>query len=68
MWPCDGVMTQISWIISNGYIANFFYDPWISNLSLSRWHTFINIEIGEFMRILDLLHIGRCGWRYDYVA
>lgn len=35
---------------------------------MSRWPTFVNMEIGNSMRILDLLHSKRYGWHVDHVA
>lgn len=68
---CDraiGVMIQIRWIVGDGRTVDFFYDPWIFKLSLSRWPTFVNIKIGESTRISYLLHTRRCGLHDDYVA
>lgn len=37
-----GVTDHIHWVIGDGCMTNFFYDVWLSDLSLSRWLTFIS--------------------------
>lgn len=61
-------MTRIRWVIGDGYFTDFFHDSWISDLPLSKWPTFVSMEVGKSVRISDLLHIGRCGWQVDHVT
>lgn len=55
-------------MIGDEHTVDFFHDLWISNLSFSKWPTFISMKIGKIVRILELLHNRRCRWCDDQVA
>lgn len=49
------VITYARWILGDGWLANFWLDPWMADLPLSRWSTFINVGVLDAMRISYLL-------------
>ena len=48
-------------------MVDILRDPWIADLSLSRWTISISINIGETMWVCDLLHPAGRGWNIDIV-
>lgn len=63
-----GVMTYIHWVVRDECIADFFHDSWLSNLRLSKWPTFINMEMGESTTISNLSHTKGSSWRPNCVT
>lgn len=55
------VIFQTRWLLRDGRSVNLLLDPWIADLPLSQWLTFINSEVVDSMRICDLFHPnGKC--------
>lgn len=63
-----GVIIHIRWMIGDGYTADFFHDPWISDLPLNRRPIFVSMKIGGIVKISELMHSGRGGWHGDQVV
>lgn len=55
-------------MVGDGRTTDFFHNSWISDLSLSLWLTFVNMEIESFSTIVDLLRLERDGWQSGHVA
>lgn len=58
----------IRWVVEDGCVANFLHDPWLTNLLLSKWPKFIVVDVGESMRISDLLRSEGRDWSTIAVA
>ena len=43
-------------------------DPWIIDLPLARWPTFVSMEVVNSMYVCDLLQIGRDSWNAGLVS
>lgn len=54
-------------MIGNGRTADFLHDMWLSDLSSSRWFTFVNPEVKSIW-YSDLIQLEGSGWRSDQVA
>ena len=42
------VQFQFQWIVGSDESINLYTDPWISNLSLLAWPTYINMDTQSF--------------------
>ena len=47
---------------------SILFDPWVADILLARWPTFISIHMIETIRICDLLHIDGQGWKSNVVT
>lgn len=63
IWLCEA-----RWVVKDVHTTNFFHDPWIYDLSLSKWPIFVSMETRESTRISNLLHIKICGWCDGHMA
>lgn len=55
-------------MVDDGRTSGFLHDPWISDLSLNKWPTFVNAEFEGSMKISDLLYPEESRWHSNYVA
>jgi len=53
------VTPHFSWLLDDGSSIRFLLDPWISEISLIRWPTFIFIHTSLTISITDLLLLDR---------
>lgn len=59
------VQFQSLWLIGARESINIYTDPWLSNLPLSAWPTFINMEAHNFdMKLAQLITNNRT-WHVD---
>lgn len=49
------VLFQMRWILDDSRSISFMLDPWIADLPLIRWPTFISMDISDSILISDLL-------------
>lgn len=49
------ILPLTRWILSDGMSISFISDPGIADVSLSRWPTFIAMDIIDSLYIFDLL-------------
>lgn len=49
------VLLQTRWILGNGRSINFISDPWITDLPLAWWPTFITMDISDSISIFRFL-------------
>lgn len=61
-------MIKTRWVVGDENTTDFYHVPWIFYLPLSWWPTFVSMQMGESVRVLDLLHPKHRGWQDDHVA
>lgn len=49
------MIRQMRWIMGDGRLINFMYDPWIAEVPLVQWLTFISMDILDYILVFDLL-------------
>ncbi|XP_038974250.1 uncharacterized protein LOC120105653 [Phoenix dactylifera] len=70
MWRDIGRYVPIAlahsrWLIGDGRSVDVMDDPWVDAVPLRLWPTTISIEVGEGLRVSDLLRPGEAEWDGD---
>lgn len=58
----DDVICQTRWIVGDGRLINFMYDPWIAKVPLVQWSTFISMDILDSILVSNLLIMDGTRW------
>lgn len=55
MARASDIIYHMRWVIGDGKLINFKNDPWISDVPLTQWLTFISMDVTDIMTVDDLL-------------
>lgn len=55
------VVTNAKWLIKDGGSVSLLREPWLADLPLACWPTFVSVEVGDMMQVFDLIQPSREG-------
>ena len=57
------VVAQVRWLIGDGTSIDVSQDAWVSSLLLSRWPTYVSMEVDDGLWFSELIANDGRGWR-----
>lgn len=68
LYPCPYCISRVRCLIDDGISMDVCQDAWISSFPLSRWSTFVNMDMNSHLRVCNLSIVDGKSWRIPEIT